>query len=93
MLRHKKILMLLFILALLVPVHVPVQVWAGGRHKSGDSSSSTYRSTYDKNWNRTGYIKRDKDRATIYDKDYNVKGYIKDGTIYDKDWGRKGYVK
>jgi len=89
MLKHKKILILLLVFIL-----VPVLAWAGGRHRSKDrSSSTTYRSTYDKDWNRTGSLKKDGDRTTIYDKDYNVKGYIKNGTIYDKDWGRKGFIK
>lgn len=89
MLNYKKILTLLLVLVLM-----PVLTWAGGHHRSKDrSSSTTYRSTYDKDWNRTGYIKKDDDCTIIYGKDYNVKGYIKNGTIYDKNWERKGFVK
>ncbi len=87
--EYRKIIMLLFVLTL-----IPVQALGGSRHKDrgGPSTTNTY-SVYDKDWNRSGYVREDKDRTVIYDKDYNVKGYIKNGTIYDKDWGRKGYIK
>ncbi len=48
---------------------------------------------YDKNWNRTGYKNKERDRTVVYDKNWNKVGYEKDGKIYDKNWNKKGYRK